>query len=72
MAGVCVLIAVIMGMWSELNACVVSHVVRVYSVVDIVGMSGDGDCYVALLGGGGGGGVFSMMYSRLQTMSEIS
>ena len=40
-----VLIVVIMGMWSELSACVVYHGVRLYKVVDIVLISGDQDIW---------------------------
>ena len=35
-----VLIVVIMGRWSEFSACIVCQVVRLYSVVEIVVMSG--------------------------------
>ena len=36
-----VLIVVIMGRWSEFSACIVCQVVRLYSVVEIVVMSGE-------------------------------
>ena len=36
-----VLIVVIVGRWSEFSACIVCQVVRLYSGVDIVGMSGE-------------------------------
>ena len=36
-----VLIVVIMGRWSELSVCIVCQVVRLYSVVEIVVMSGE-------------------------------
>ena len=39
-----VLIVVIMGRWSEFSACIVCHVVRLYSVVEIVVMSGEVAC----------------------------
>ena len=35
-----VLIVVIMGRWSEFSACIVCQIVRLYSVVEIVVMSG--------------------------------
>ena len=35
-----------MGRWSEFSACIVCQVVRLYSVVEIVVMSGDGLGYV--------------------------
>ena len=36
-----VLIVVIMGRWSVFSACIVCQVVRLYSVVEIVVMSGE-------------------------------
>ena len=39
-----VLIVVIMGRWSEFSACIVCHVVHLYSVVEIVVMSGEMAC----------------------------
>ena len=39
-----VLIVVIMGRWSEFSACIVCQVVRLYSVVEIVVMSGEVAC----------------------------
>ena len=37
----CVLIVVIMGRWSEFSACILCQVVRLYSVGEIVVMSGE-------------------------------
>ena len=39
-----VLIVVIMGRWSEFSACIVCRVVRLYSLVEIVVMSGEVSC----------------------------
>ena len=39
-----VLIVVIMGRWSECSACIVCQVVKLYSVVEIVVMSGEVLC----------------------------
>ena len=39
-----VLIVVIMRRWSEFSACIVYQVVRLYSVVEIVVMSGEVAC----------------------------
>ena len=39
-----VVIVVIMGRWSEFSACIGCQVVRLYSVVEIVVMSGEVVC----------------------------
>ena len=67
-----VLIVVIMGRWSEFSACIVCQVVRLYSVVEIVVMSGEVDCYSVVCGTLVGVSVFSMMCSELLIMLEIS
>ena len=67
-----VLIVVIMGRWSEFSACIVCQVVRLYSVVEIVVMSGEVDCCSVVRGTLVGVSVFSMMCSELMIMSEIS
>ena len=59
---VCVLIVVIMGRWSEFSA--------LYSVVEVVVMSGEVACCSVMCGTLAG--VFSMMCSELLIMSEIS
>ena len=45
-----VLIVVIMGRWSEFSACTVCQVVRWYSVVEIVVMSGEVACCSVVCG----------------------
>ena len=45
-----VLIVVIMGRWSEFSACIVCQVVRLYSVVEIVVMSGEVACCSVVCG----------------------
>ena len=45
-----VLIVVIMGRWSEFSACIVCQVVRLYSVVEIVVMSGEVTCCSVVCG----------------------
>ena len=67
-----VLIVVIMGRRSEFSACIVCQVVRLYSVVEIVVMSGEVACYSVLCCILVGVSVFSMMCSELLIMSEIS
>ena len=62
---------VIMGRWSELSACIVCQVVRLYSVVKIVVMSGVVACCSVVCGTLVGVSVFSMMCSELLIMSEI-
>ena len=70
-----VLIVGILVMWSEFSACivcqVVCQVVRLYSVVDIVVMSGEVVCCSVVCGTLVGVSVFSMMCSELLIMSEI-
>ena len=67
-----VLIVVIMGMWSQFSACIVCQVVRLYSVVEIVVMSGEVACCSDVCGTLVGMSVFSVMCSELLIMSEIS
>ena len=67
-----VLIVLIMGRWSEFSACIVCQVVRLYSVVEIVVMSGEVACCSVVCGTLVGVSVFSMMCSALLVMSEIS
>ena len=69
---VCVLIVVIMGRWSEFSTCIVCQVVRPYSVVEIVVMSGEVSCCSVVCGTLVGMSVFSMMCSELLIMSNIS
>ena len=45
-----VLIVVIMGRWSEFSACIVCQVVWLYSVVEIVVMSGEVACCSVVCG----------------------
>ena len=66
------LIVVIMGRWSEFSACDVCQVVRLYSVVEIIVMSGEVACCSVVCGTLVGVSVFSMMCSELLIMSEIS
>ena len=61
-----------MGRWSEFSACIVCQVVRLYSVVEIVVMSGEVACCSVMCGTLVGVSVFSMMCSELLIMSEIS
>ena len=67
-----VLIVVIMGRWSEFSACIVCQVFRLYSVVEIVVMSGEVACCSVVCGTLVGVSVFSVMCSELLIMSEIS
>ena len=67
-----VLIVVIMERRYEFSACIVCQVVRLYSVVDIVVMSGEVACCSVVCGTLMGVLVFSMMCSELPIMSEIS
>ena len=69
---VCVLFVVIMGRWFEFSACIVCLVVPLYSVVEIVVMSGEVVCCSVVCGTLVGVSVFSMMCSELLIMSEIS
>ena len=66
------LIVVIMGRWSEFSACIVCQVVRLYSIVEIVVMSGEVACCSVVCGSLVGVSVFSIMCSELLIMSEIS
>ena len=45
-----VLIVVTMGRWSEFSACIVCQAVRLYSVVEIVAMSGEVVCCSSVCG----------------------
>ena len=63
---------VIMGRGSEFSACIVCQVVRLYSVVEIVVMSGEVACCSVVCGTLVGVSVFSVMCSELLIMSEIS
>ena len=63
-----VLIVVIMGRWSEFSACIVCQVVLLYSVVEIVVMSGEVACCSVVCGTLVGVSVFSMMCSELSSM----
>ena len=67
-----VLIFVIMGRWPEFSACIVCHVGRPYSVVEIAVMSGEVVCCSVVCGTLVGVSVFSVMCSELLIMSEIS
>ena len=67
----CVLIVVIMGMWSEFSACIACQVVRLYSVVEIVVMSSEVACYSVVCSTPVGVSVFSIMCPKLLIMSEI-
>ena len=67
-----VLIVVIMGRWSEFSACIVCQVVRLFSVVEIVVMSGEVACCSVMCGTLVGVSVFSIMCSELLIMSKIS
>ena len=58
---VCALIVMIMGKWSEFRACIVCQVVRLYSVVEIVVMSGEVACCSVVCGTLVGVSVFSVM-----------
>ena len=62
------LMRVLMGRWSEFSACIV----RLYSVVEIVVMSGEVACCSVVCGTLVGVSVFSVMSSELLIMSEIS
>ena len=67
-----VLIVVIMGRWSEFSACTECQVVRFYSVMEIVVMSGEVACCSVVCGTLVGVSVFSVMCYELLIMSEIS
>ena len=67
-----VLIVMNMGRWSEFSAYIVFQVVRLYSVVEIVVMSGEVACCSVVCGTLVGVSVFSMMCSELLIMSEIT
>ena len=67
-----VLIVAIMGRRSEFSACIVCQVVRLYSVVEIVVMSGKVAGCNLVCGTLVGVSVFSVMCSELLTMSGIS
>ena len=67
-----VLIVVIMRRWSEFSACIVCPVVRLYSVVEIVVMSGEVACCSVVCGTLVGVSVFSVMCPEFLIMSEIS
>ena len=67
-----VLIVVIKGRSSEFSACIVCKVVQLYSVVEIVVMSGEVACCNVVCGTLVGVSVFSIMCSELLIMSEIS
>ena len=66
------LIVVIMGKWSDDNACSVAHDVRLYSVLDNVVISGDEVCCSLVLDNLGGVFVFSVMWSEFLMTSAIS
>ena len=68
----CVLIVVIMERWSEFSACIVCQVVRLYSVVEIVVMSGEVACCSVVCGTLVSVSVFSIMCSESLIMSEMS
>ena len=67
-----VLIVVIMGRWSEFSVCIVCHVVRLNSVLQIVVMSGKVACCSVVCVTLVGVSVFSVMCSELLIMSDIS
>ena len=67
-----VLIVVIMERGSEFSASIVCQVVRLYSVVEIVVMSGKVACCIVVCDTLVGVSVFSVMCSELLIMSEIS
>ena len=67
-----VLIVVIMGRWFEFGACIVCQVVRLYSVVEIVVMSGEVTCCSVVCGTLVGVSMFCVMCSELLIMSVIS
>ena len=66
------LIIVIMGRWSEFSACIVCQVVRLYSVMEMVVMSGEVAYYSVVCGTLVGVSVFIVMCSELLIMSEIN
>ena len=66
------LIVVIMGRWSEFSVCIVCQVVWLYSIVEIVMMSGAVACCSVVCSTLVGVSVFSVMCSELLIMSEIS
>ena len=65
------LIVVIMGRWSVFSACIVCQVVQLYSVVEIVVMSGEVACCSVVCDTLVGVSVFSVMCTELLIMSEI-
>ena len=67
-----VLIVVIMGRWYEFSTCIVCQVVRLYSVVMIVVISGEVAFCSVVCGTLVGVSGFSMMCSELLIMPEIS
>ena len=68
-----VLIVVIMGRRSEFSECIVRQVVWLYSLVEIVVMSGEVACYSVVCGTLVDVSVFSsVMCSELLLISEIS
>ena len=66
------LIMLMMGNWSDDSACSVVHDVRLYSVLDIVVISGDDVCCSVVFGTLVGVFVFSVMWSELLMASAIS
>ena len=66
------LIVVIMGKWFDDSTVRVVHDVRVYSVLDIVVISGDDVCCSVVPGTLAGVFVFSVMWSELLMTSAIS
>ena len=69
-----VLIVVIMGRWSKFSVCIVCQAVRLYSVVEIVVMSGEVACCSVVCGTLVGVSVFSVMcsdYVRDQLTSMV-
>ena len=67
-----VFIVVIMGRLSEFSACIVCQVVRLYSVVEIVVISGEVACCSVACGTLVRVSVFSVMCSELLIMSVLS
>ena len=65
------LIVVMMGKWSDDNACRVVHDVRLYSVLDTVVISGDDFCCSVVFGILVGVFVFRVMWSELMMTSDI-
>ena len=67
-----VLIVVIIGRWSDFSACIVCQVVRLYSIMEIVVMSGEVACCSVVCGTLVGVSWFSLMCSEVLIVSEIS